>query len=165
MDLFRYTRGEERAFLDTGFEPDGDGYLFYRHHWARGIPVSAAEREAYLRPPLDGSRRAFHDAIRGRPATAPRRPYRRSYGRMLAGVPASFGWGLVLVGAMLLWRGAAIGIAAIQWLCLVAGYGDGVRDASRGRAPAAGPIRARRRNPFIPAQMKGKGIVSPGRTT
>ncbi len=121
MDLFRYTRGEERDFLDTSFEPDGDGFLFYRHHWARGVKVSAAERDTYLRPPLDGSRRAFYDAIRGRPAMAPRRPYWRSYGRMLAGIPVGFGWGLVLVGATLLWRGATMEAAVLKWLFLVAG--------------------------------------------
>ena len=56
MRLFRYTRGEERAFLATSFERNGDGYAFYRHHLARGIPVTAEELESYLRPPLDGSR-------------------------------------------------------------------------------------------------------------
>jgi len=30
MRFFRYTRGEERQFLDTSFEPTGDGYAFYR---------------------------------------------------------------------------------------------------------------------------------------
>jgi hypothetical protein len=26
MRLFRYTRGEERTFLDSSFEPNGDGF-------------------------------------------------------------------------------------------------------------------------------------------
>ncbi len=65
MSLFRATRGGERHLLDSSFGPDGDGYVFYRHHLARGIPVTAAERESYLRPPLGGSRRDFYQAIRG----------------------------------------------------------------------------------------------------
>ena len=104
MRLFRYTRGEERAFLDTSFEPSGDGYAYYRHHFARGIPVTAEEREAYLRPPLDGSRSDFHAAIRDRPALLPRRSWRRSQRLTLAGIPAGFGFGLVLLGTALLWR-------------------------------------------------------------
>lgn len=103
--LFRHTREEERAFLDSSFEPHGDGYAFYRHHFARGIEVTAAEREAYLRPPLDGSRRDFYEAIRGREALLPRRSWWRSQRATLAGIPAGFGFGLVLLGAFLVWRG------------------------------------------------------------
>lgn len=105
MRLFRYTRGEERTFLDSSFEPHGDGYAFYRHHLARGIPVTAEERETYLRPPLDGSRRDFYESIRGREAVLPRRSWWRSQRATLAGIPAGFGFGLVLLGATLIWRG------------------------------------------------------------
>lgn len=104
--LFRYTRGEERSFLDSSFEPHGDGYAFYRHHFARGIAVTAAEREACLRPPLDGSRRDFYEAIRDREAVLPRRSWWRSQRATLAAIPAGFGLGLVLLGAILIWRGA-----------------------------------------------------------
>ena len=121
MPGFRYTRGEERAFLDTSFEPHGDGFAFYRHHWARGVAVSAAEREAYLRPPLDGDRGAFRRAIAGRPATLPRRGYRRSLAAMLAGFPPGFGWSFLGAGALLLWRGWTAEAAWLQGLCLVAG--------------------------------------------
>jgi hypothetical protein len=103
--LFRHTRGEERTFLDSSFEPHGDGYAFYRHHLARGVEVTAAEREAYLRPPLDGSRRDFYDSIRGREARLPRRPWWRSQRATLAAIPAGFGFGLILLGAALIWRG------------------------------------------------------------
>lgn len=145
MDLFRYTRGEERDFLDTSFEPHGDGYAFYRHHFARGIPVTAAEREAYLRPPLDGSRQEFYDAIRGRPASLPRRSWWRSQRLTLAGIPAGFGFGLVLVGAMLLWRGAGFE-PPLRWLLMGAGglgaaYGAlvlAVRLPARGAEEGAG---------------------------
>ena len=110
--LFRYTRGEERSFLDSSFEPHGDGYAFYRHHFARGIAVTAAEREAYLRPPLDGSRRDFYEAIRGRDARLPRRSWWRSQRATLAAIPAGFGFGLVLLGAALVWRG--LGFEGLQ---------------------------------------------------
>jgi len=121
MAAFSYTRGEERAFLDTSFEPHGEGFAFYRHHWARGIAVSTAEREAYLSPAFDGDRGAFHRAIAGRPATLPRRPYRRALGAMLIGFPAGFGWSFVGAGVLLLWRGAVADAAWLGRLCLVAG--------------------------------------------
>jgi hypothetical protein len=120
MRVFRYTRGEERHFLDSSFEPSGDGYAFYRHHLARGVPVTAAEREAYLRPPLDGSRRDFYEAIRNRPASLPRRSWRRSQRATLAGIPAGFGWGLLVVGAMLVWRGGGFE-PQLRWLLVGAG--------------------------------------------
>ncbi len=120
MRFFRYTRGEERAFLDSSFEPHGDGYAFYRHHWARGIPVTAEEREAYLRPPLDGSRRDFHEAIRGRAAVLPRRSWLRSQQATLAAIPTGFGWGLILLGAMLVSRGAGFE-PPLRWLLTGAG--------------------------------------------
>jgi len=82
--------------------------------------VTAEEREAYLRPPLDGSRRAFYDAIRGRPATLPRRSWWRSQRATLAGIPAGFGYGLVIVGATLLCRAAGFE-PPVRWLLLVAG--------------------------------------------
>ena len=119
--LFRTTRGEERHFLDSSFEPNGDGYVFYRHHLARGIPVTAEEREAYLRPPLGASRRDFHGAIRGRKATLPRRPWWRSQRATLAAIPAGFGLGLILVGIGLLWRGPRLDEAPLRWLAVVAG--------------------------------------------
>lgn len=118
--LFRYTRGEERSFLDSSFEPVGDGYAFYRHHFARGIPVTSEEREAYLRPPLDGSRRDFHAAIRGREAVLPRRPWRRSQEATLAAIPAGFGLGLTLLGTMLIWRGSGFQ-GPVRLLLLVGG--------------------------------------------
>lgn len=119
--LFRYSRGEERAALDTSFEPHGDGYAFYRHHLARGVEVSAEEREAYLRPPLGASRRDFYEAIRGRPATLKRRPWLRSQYVTLAGIPAGFGPGLILVGAMLLWRSGGFDEPPLRWLLRTAG--------------------------------------------
>lgn len=119
--LFRYSRGEERAALDTSFEPHGDGYVFYRHHLARGVEVSAEEREAYLRPPLGASRRDFYEAIRGRPATLKRRPWLRSQYVTLAGIPAGFGPGLILVGTMLLWRSGGFDEPPLRWLLTTAG--------------------------------------------
>lgn len=119
---FRYTRGEERAFLDSGFEADGDDFLFYRSHWSRGIPVSAAEREAYLAGTIDDERSHFEEMIRGRAATGPRRPYWRSYARMLGAVPASFGAAFLAFGALFLVRGfAADDPPALTGLWLVAG--------------------------------------------
>lgn len=121
MRLFRYTRGEERHFLGSSFEPHGDGFVFYRHHWAPGVPVSAEEKEEYLRPPLDGSRNAFYGRIRGRAPVVPRRPWLRSHAATLTGIPAAFGFGLVLLGAWMTWRGLGFAEPAPRWLLLVAG--------------------------------------------
>ena len=84
------------------------------------MPVTAEEREAYLKPPLDGSRRAFFEAIRGREASLPRRPWLRSQRATLAGIPAPFGLGLIVVGAGLLWRGLAVD-EPWRWLPIAAG--------------------------------------------
>lgn len=121
MRLLRTTRGEERHMLDSSFEPHGDGYAFYRHHLAHGVPVTAAERETYLRPPLGGSRRDFYEAIRGREASLPRRGWWRSQRATLAAIPAGFGLGLILVGAMLLWRSGEMEEPPLRWLLAVAG--------------------------------------------
>ncbi len=121
MRLLRTTRGEERHLLDSSFERTGEGYAFYRHHFARGIPVTAEERETYLRPPFGAPRREFHEAIRGRPASLPRRPWRRSQRMTLAAIPAGFGLGLILVGAMLLWRSAGFDEPPLRWLLTIAG--------------------------------------------
>lgn len=107
--------------LDSSFEPNGDGYVFYRHHFARGVPVSAGEREAYLRPPPGGSRRDFYEAIRGRPASLPRRSWWRSQRVTLAAIPAQIGWGLILTGALLAWRGPGLEEPPLRWLLLTAG--------------------------------------------
>lgn len=123
MPSFRYTRGEERAFLDSDFEPDGAGFLFYRTHWSRGIPVSAAERQAYLARSFGDERRHFEEMIRGRAATGPRRPYWRSYGRMLAAFPASFGAAFLAFGAMFLLRAfVSDDPPPLIWLWLTAGW-------------------------------------------
>jgi hypothetical protein len=119
--LFRATRGEARSLLDSSFEPNGDGYVFYRHHFARGIPVTAEEREAYLRPPFGGSRRDFYGAIRGRPASLPRRSWWRSQRATLAAIPAHFGGALIVVGAGLLWRSGGDFETPLRWLLAAAG--------------------------------------------
>src|ERR1051325_1716419 len=119
MGLFRYTKSDERGLMATAFEPDGENYLFYRYHWSRGIPVTAAEREAFLALPFDDERNHFEARIRGRAATGPRRPYWRSYARMIAGFPASVGAAFLAFGAMFLVRGWAGGdpplLTALWW--------------------------------------------------
>lgn len=121
MRLFRPTRGEARSLLASSFEPNGDGYAFYRHHLARGIPVTAEEREAYLRPPFGGSRRDFYEALRGRPASLPRRSWWRSQRSTLAAIPAHFGGALIVVGAGLLWRSGGDLETPLRGLLTVAG--------------------------------------------
>jgi len=107
--------------LDVAFEPDGDGYIYYRRHWAPGVRVTAAEREEYLRAPLVGSRRAFHRKLEGRSPVRRRRGYWTSVGTMLAAFPASFGLAFLGFGAILLVNGAFAGHPALKGLFLLAG--------------------------------------------
>ena len=121
MRPFRYTRDEERSLLESSFEPHGDGYVFYRHHWARGIPVSAEERAEYLRPPIDGSRRSFYRKIERRAPVTPRRPWLRSQAATLRAMPAGVAIGLVAVGGLTLERSDDFAVPGLAWLLFVAG--------------------------------------------
>jgi hypothetical protein len=121
MRPFRYTRDEERSFLASSFEPHGDGYVFYRHHFAPGIPVTTEERAEYLRPPIDGSRTAFYRKIEGRAPVAPRRPWLRSQAATLRAIPPGVSIGLVAVGGMMLARSGGFADPGLGWLLRVAG--------------------------------------------
>lgn len=70
----------KRAILSTAFVPSGTHWLYYKNAWAKGVLVSADERELFLSFCL----RRFRQAIAGRQATAPRRPYFRALRRLLA---------------------------------------------------------------------------------
>jgi hypothetical protein len=92
---------EQRRLLELSFEPHGDGYLYYRNRWARGVPVTAAEREEYLAPGVMGSRAAFYAAIRGRAAVAPPRKFGPVYWQMLSRMPTAMGVAALLFGLKL----------------------------------------------------------------
>ncbi|MET1110957.1 MAG: hypothetical protein ABWX67_05445 [Allosphingosinicella sp.] len=118
---FRMTPDEQRRLFDTSFEPHGAGFLFYRHRWSKGIPVSAAEREEYLAIPLLGSRRAFYRKIRDRRPVRGARDYHRSARRMAKALPDSMGpagWLLACVG---LYRFYFAEAPFDRWLGLVGG--------------------------------------------
>jgi hypothetical protein len=66
----------------TAFDRVDDGFVYYSSAWARGIPVSAAERRAYL----FGPRSEWSEALLVREATVTRRPYWRSLRRMLTAI-------------------------------------------------------------------------------
>lgn len=70
--------GRHRHILATGFERDGDGWLYYRNGWSGGVPVSSEERELYLA----GRWLQWRRRVSGRKAVAPRRPYWRTLRRM-----------------------------------------------------------------------------------
>jgi hypothetical protein len=71
--------GKNVHISTTAFEPSRGGFVFYENAWSRGIPVSADERQAYLY----GSQSEWLEAIAGREATMPRRPYWRTVKRIL----------------------------------------------------------------------------------
>jgi hypothetical protein len=72
--------GKNVHISSTAFEPSSDGFVYYENAWSRGIPVSDAERQVYLY----GSQSEWLEAIVGREATMPRRPYWRAVKRILA---------------------------------------------------------------------------------
>ncbi len=63
----------------TAFERVDDGFVYYAWAWSKGIPASAAAREAYI----FGPRGEWFEAINDREAIAPRRPYWPTLRRIL----------------------------------------------------------------------------------
>ena len=70
----------------TAFERVDEGFVYYASAWSKGIPVSAAAREAYI----FGPRSEWFEAIMGQEATVPRRPYWPTLRRNL--IAAFFGY-------------------------------------------------------------------------
>jgi hypothetical protein len=109
---------EQRRLLALCFEPDGDGFIFFRNRWASGIPVTAEEREAYLSASPFGFRRDFYGAIKGR---VPVRPPRKNDGwlrwQLLRSFPA-FTIAVYLIGALLLFSFAS-DQRQVVWRCLL----------------------------------------------
>jgi hypothetical protein len=96
----------KHATLALSFEPNGDGYLYYRDRWARGIPVTSAERDAYLHAPVLASRRAWHDSIDGR-ETLPPRPYGPVRRKLKAAMPLRVAVFDIVFGLFILLASAA----------------------------------------------------------
>lgn len=88
-----------RTLYELSFEPHGDGYVFYRHAWSRGVAVTAEEREASLQPPYWRSRLAFTRKIRGRPPAVPPRGWLLTQRKL---------WDALPVGLVLTMLGAAL---------------------------------------------------------
>ncbi|WP_229726678.1 hypothetical protein [Sphingomonas alpina] len=68
----------DRHVKTAAFEPINDGYVYYESAWAKGIRVTADERELYL----SGAHIDWLRAIVGRDKSRPRRPYWRGVKRM-----------------------------------------------------------------------------------
>ena len=116
-------RGAQMAILETAFEPDGDGYLYYHNRWAPGIPVTVEEREAYISIPVAGfaARREWSSRIRQRAPTAPRRPSREAMVRLRAAMPLAMTIWSFLFGAMFVLVG--IGSDGPWWPVVLIGGG------------------------------------------
>ncbi|QNA86004.1 hypothetical protein G4G27_19975 [Sphingomonas sp. So64.6b] len=69
---------DDRHLKTTAFEPMDDGYVYYESAWAKGIRVTADERELYL----SGAHIDWLRMIVGRDKSEPRRPYWRGVKRM-----------------------------------------------------------------------------------
>lgn len=72
----------QRELLMTAFEREGDQWVWYANAFAKGVHVSAKERELYL----DFNPLGFRQAIRGRAASEPRRPYMPTLKRILVAI-------------------------------------------------------------------------------
>jgi hypothetical protein len=51
MVIRNFDPQEIRRLREGAFEPLGEGYVYFKHRWAPGLPVTAEEREAYLAAP------------------------------------------------------------------------------------------------------------------
>lgn len=110
----------QRALFALSFEPAENGYVYYHRRWSRGIPVTAEERDAYLRIPAWGSRHAWQRAIAGRP-TVPPRPYRPVQRKLLATMPGSMIVSGLAVGLPLIASGFATLPSLAGIACMIGG--------------------------------------------
>jgi hypothetical protein len=107
---------EGRALYEASFEPHGNGYVFYRNAWSRGIAVTAEEREASLQPPFWRSRMTLQRKIRGRPSAAPRRSWLTAQRRMILALPASFGLAMLAGAVAAILHAQNYESAALRWM-------------------------------------------------
>lgn len=63
----------------TAFERIEGGFVYYARAWSKGVPVSAAARDAYIFGPYG----EWFEAVTGKEPTVPRRPYWRTVKRIL----------------------------------------------------------------------------------
>ena len=75
-----------REILTTAFEKLDGKWIWYANAWSNGLIVSARERDLYL----DFRPIAFREAIAGRVATEPRRPYFPTVKRMIVACLAGY---------------------------------------------------------------------------
>ena len=68
-----------QAILATAFEDVGGQWVYYPRAWSGGVPVSAEERELFLRYRMW----LFKRAVGGRPKSEPPRPYWPALRRMV----------------------------------------------------------------------------------
>ncbi|QNA82632.1 hypothetical protein G4G27_00380 [Sphingomonas sp. So64.6b] len=119
MSLF-LPSDEGRAILALSFEPSADGYFYYYWRWSRGIPVTAEEREAYLKIPSLGSRRAWRKGIANR-STVPPRAFGPTHQKLLVAMPVSMAV-LGLLGGLIFALSGASDILSIGGVAsLIAG--------------------------------------------
>jgi hypothetical protein len=92
----RYGSDEERAARSMQFTKGEVGYFFYNDAWSKGIAVSQYEYETYI----DGGSSEFFEAIAGREATEPRRPYWQTLRRTCNLLPKGVWVVYIVIGVM-----------------------------------------------------------------
>jgi hypothetical protein len=100
------SKDETRRLLATSFEPHGEGFVYYKHRWSSGLPVTAAEREEYLSNwSFFSSQRTLLNRIGGREPVAPPRDGKAVW-PMVDALPGRLPW--ILAGTALLSAGSAL---------------------------------------------------------
>ena len=99
------TRGDVRRIMETAFEPHGDGFVYYRSSWSKGVPVTPAERELFAADWTPQKSAEFHRLIAGRAPVTPARGL-RPLGAVARALP---------VGVVSLVAGGALAAASLAW--------------------------------------------------
>ena len=95
---------ERYRLYSVAFEPFGDGFVYYRNRWSRGVPVSADERERFLSSNPFSAYRLGREWARQRTPVAP--PRRGASGKIMDAMPTSSV--LAFVTATAIFAGAAL---------------------------------------------------------
>jgi hypothetical protein len=117
----RMTADDQRKLLESSFEPHGSGFLFYRNRWSKGIPVSAAERDAYLAIPVFGSRANFYAQIKGRAPVGGPRGYHYVARQMANALPKGMATSVLLLSSALMIFGIFANPDLERWIAFSGG--------------------------------------------
>ncbi len=65
--------------LRLQFEQENEKYYFYKYRWSKGVSVTKAEMDRYIKSTTYNERKEFYDMVAQRSDSVPRRPFWKSY--------------------------------------------------------------------------------------